>query len=420
MAGELPDRSVLVTDTGLRASRFVAQAALELGVLDRYVTSFIWNTPGHPFWSRVIPSALGRVELERLLGRRVFDGVPKERVQRILLPEVVGRGVGSLAKRTHLGPDGAGFHLRETMFDWLASRCMKKWTRVVYANEGSGLRTLRIARRRGITTILEGTFDPDFECEVLTAAYHQLGLPYDAATWAIPRRRRELALADLVVTQSEVAAQSFLGQGMARERLRVVPLGVDPSVFGAPAGGHNSFDMAGPLRLLFVGTVGVRKGVPVLLEALRALPTRAVELVLIGQVEKAYEPQFRASCNGLQCRTTHIAGMSRSELGAYYRWAHYLVLPSLLDSFGQVVVEAMACATPVVVSDACGIPVRDGVDGWVVTAGHVESLVDLLIRLAENPTGLAARLSPAALDTARHMTWVSFRERMKVIIREAV
>lgn len=76
---------------------------------------------------------------------------------------------------------------------------------------------------------------------------------------------------------------------------------------------------------------------------------------------------------------------SAEELCHYYAMASCLILPSLSETWGNVVNEAMACGLPVLVSDRCGCAqtlVRDGENGWVFGAQDVDHLNDLLLRLS--------------------------------------
>jgi len=144
-----------------------------------------------------------------------------------------------------------------------------------------------------------------------------------------------------------------------RENLVVVPNGVDGSLF-APAG-------SGPRRirnqLLFAGAVRPIKGVDLLLRSLRLLADRGYDarLLLVGEAfygsYKKEEVRLQQMTRdlGLQDRVNFAGKKSPSELAAHMRESALLVLPSRAESFGMVLVEALACGTPVVAT-RCGGP----------------------------------------------------------------
>jgi glycosyltransferase involved in cell wall biosynthesis len=164
----------------------------------------------------------------------------------------------------------------------------------------------------------------------------------------------EIETADVVVSQSDFGRSTYLAGGVAAGKVVALPLGVDTSLF-CP-GPRPS--VGGPLRVLYVGSVCIRKGVQYLLEAFQQLPPEVATLTVVG--------------------------VSRSELPAIYREADVMVLPSLCDSFGQVVVEALACGTPVIATTDCGAMPRQGVDGLVVPPGDTQALTAAIHQLAKD------------------------------------
>jgi glycosyltransferase involved in cell wall biosynthesis len=101
--------------------------------------------------------------------------------------------------------------------------------------------------------------------------------------------------------------------------------------------------------LLFVGNDFVKKGLGALLDAMVLLP-ESVHVVVVGRSERANEFAKRASSLGLEARV-HFKGIL-SDMRTAYQSADILVHPTLEDSYGMVVLEAMAHGLPVLVSDA--------------------------------------------------------------------
>lgn len=245
----------------------------------------------------------------------------------------------------------------------------------------ASLEAAQEARRRGMAVVIErGSTHIVHQNAVLAEAHARLGLPYlpiDSGLMA--REVEEYALADLIVTGSRAAADSFVPQGIGRDKLAVNAYGVDISRFARlpPRRGR------GPFRLLFVGQVGVRKGVPWLLQAFARLKGRA-ELHLVGPVDPALRPLLPT----LPLAGVHLRGpLHGAALEAEFAAADLFCLPSLEEGFGMVVLQAMAAGLPVVASTATG-------------AVDVPAALPLLVPPADD-RALAAALELAMTDGER-------------------
>lgn len=175
-----------------------------------------------------------------------------------------------------------------------------------------------------------------------------------------------------------------------------------------------------PFRFLFVGKFDERKGIPLLLEAIRALPgdlKRKAEFHFAGS--GPLEHQLRAE---LPSTTTILHGFLAPEaLHQLYARCDVLVLPSFYDPWGFVVNEAMAQGTPAIVSDACGARELAAKAGWVFKSGDAGSLAQALtaaaaaagspqMRAKARAAEAAYRAAPAADRLAQHVSRVLYGE----------
>jgi glycosyltransferase involved in cell wall biosynthesis len=156
------------------------------------------------------------------------------------------------------------------------------------------------------------------------------------------------------------------------ERLRVIPDGIDASVFTLP-----ETDARRDGQILFVGVIREVKGVDVLIRAMQLLSERRADahLVLVGE---SYYAKYREEYDrlrgltselGLDDRVTFAGPKPLGELVQIIQQSAVLVLPSRAESLGMVLVEALACGTPVVAT-RCGGPediVTDDVGVLVAT-----------------------------------------------------
>lgn len=178
-----------------------------------------------------------------------------------------------------------------------------------------------------------------------------------------PRVRRQavraVRAARVVIAPSRYARSAIADLAGDSPRLHVVPNGVDGRVFAPLLSGRGP----DPDQILFVGFPNRTKGVDILLRAVDTLRRGrpALRLVLVGgsfyRASRPQEVALRRMADqlGLQAHVTFVGVKSPSEVAAHMRESAVLVLPSRRETFGSVLVEALACGTPVVAT-RCGGP----------------------------------------------------------------
>ncbi|MHC5731280.1 MAG: glycosyltransferase family 4 protein, partial [Nostoc sp.] len=116
-------------------------------------------------------------------------------------------------------------------------------------------------------------------------------------------------------------------------------------------------------RALFVGRVGVRKGVHYLIKAWEELQLPQAELMLVG-VNEFPETWLSQLPEGVN----YIPSVPHTTLNQYYSNANVFVFPSLVEGFGLVLLEAMACGIPVITTTHTAGPdiITDGTEGFIV------------------------------------------------------
>lgn len=209
----------------------------------------------------------------------------------------------------------------------------------------------------------------------------------------------ECAMADLILTGSRFARQSFIEEGLPAERVLAIPYGVDTLRFspGRPERTDDRF------RIVYVGRISQRKGIGYLLQAYQKIRRDDMDLHLVGNI--VGDASCLAPYQSLYMHTPH---MPNSDLPHIYRNADVFVFPSLLEGLGLVVLEAMACGCPVIVTrNGPGDVVRDGQDGFVIPAGDTDALAGALERLYQEP-GLRESMALSARRQAEHFNWSTY------------
>jgi glycosyltransferase involved in cell wall biosynthesis len=203
------------------------------------------------------------------------------------------------------------------------------------------------------------------------------------------RRQAEWALADLVLVNSRWSADALVRQGVPLSKIIVIPLAIDL------ARDHLLVPVKpeGALKVLWLGSVILRKGIPYLVEAARRLRPQDIEFLLAGPLGISAEA-IRSFPDNMKI----LGRVTRDQLSAIYRRAHVFVLPTISDGFAVTQLEAMAHGLPVVTTRNCGEVVTDGVDGLLVPARDSQALADALARLNDD-RGLLSAMSANALMT---------------------
>jgi glycosyltransferase involved in cell wall biosynthesis len=225
----------------------------------------------------------------------------------------------------------------------------------------------------------------------------------------------------LSVSESvRVSVEECVGK---RKNLSVVPNAVDGSLFNLPASGAQR--KSG--QILFVGAVRPVKGADVLLKALRLLTDRNhdVSLVLAGEPfygrYRQEETKLRQLVTDLclENRVSFVGKKMPADVATLMGESAVLVLPSRMESFGMVLVEALACGTPVVAT-RCGGP-EDIVDervGALVPPDDAEALAEGIERVLRHPADYA----PAALraHALQNFGLESVGQRLALVYRQSI
>jgi phosphatidylinositol alpha-mannosyltransferase len=204
---------------------------------------------------------------------------------------------------------------------------------------------------------------------------------------------------------------------------RIIPNGIDLERFGDPAlRPIGRFD-DGKLNVLFVGRLDKRKGFKYLLRAFaqvkKAVPQ--VRLMVVGAYDKEDKAPFVLYAREHRLRDVRFIGyVSEDDLSRYYRTCHVFCAPSTgFESFGIILLEAMAAGKPIVASDIDGYRgvLDDGKEGLLVQPEDERHLADALIYLLEDPA-LRGRMGCQGQTKAADYSWPKVAQQVLDYYRE--
>jgi starch synthase len=374
--------------------RHAAVALDDAGYLERYLAMWTSTTPrrgaGLPLVGRAVEHVNNTRVFPELRGRPVTNlwagQIGSQVAQRVFDRQSIGR---ALPARSFAWDSNARWHLSR-----------RHQPKVLHAVSGIALHSARAAKARGAYIVIDvRAAYPRARAAAIGPALARHGIEYHMANEAnLDRLDAEYELADLIVCCSELARDSFLEAGFAADRVAAIDLGCDTDRFVPALAPPEAF------TALFVGRERREKGFVDVAAAARALaPTSS--LLVSGDRDDAAVGWLA----GVRATVEFLGMVPAARMPAVYQRGSVLVLPSLAEGFGMVVVEAMASGLPVIVSDKTGAvdAVTDGVNGFVIPAGDADALADRLRQLEADPA-LVASMGAASRERAPAYSWSAY------------
>jgi glycosyltransferase involved in cell wall biosynthesis len=234
------------------------------------------------------------------------------------------------------------------------------------------------------------------------------------------RRAIELARRDatLVMCPSQATLDDCARNGFERERLRLVPWGIDPQAvdLSAVAGIRARFGVTGRY-VLWTGTIEPRKNLPVLLDAFERMGRDDVTLVLAGP--QGWNEDLGARVAVMGDRLRPVGFVDPDALRALYAGADVFCFPSLEEGFGLPVLEAMAQGTAVVTSSGTATAEVVGDAGLLVDPHDVVALTDALTRLLDDDAERDRLGAAGRARAVERFSWARTATALEGVLTEA-
>jgi glycosyltransferase involved in cell wall biosynthesis len=266
---------------------------------------------------------------------------------------------------------------------------------VVHDNQSLGWGLLRLLRA-GLPTVATVHHPIAIDRRLELAATRSLRRRLTLRRWYAftGMQARVAARLDAVTTVSENSRRDIVTEmGLTPEGIEVIPVGIDPDEFTPPPAGQPR----DPDSILVITSADVAlKGLVHLLEALAKLRTeRPVRLTVVGTARAGGPAEAALDRLALRDAVRFTGPVPQAELVDLLQRATVVAIPSLYEGFSLPAIEAMACATPLVTTDAGALPEVVGTKaGLRVRAGDVGELTAALQLVLDSP-GLAEQLGRA-------------------------
>lgn len=301
------------------------------------------------------------------------------------------------------------------IYDWMASLFVQS-PDISISWAWTSLRTIREVKKRGGIAIVEECGSCNmYQEKLLQEEYQNLNVHYKPQTFykIITRELEECQEADYILCPSQYVANSLKQCGIAQEKLLIIPYGVELSLFNPAQKKDDIF------RVVFVGTVGIRKGLIYLFKALEQLANqnnlKNFECLIIGRLDYDFKHIF----SKYQHYFKYIPRVPHHQLKEYYSNASLFVFPSLDEGMAYVQLEAMACGLPVICTPNSGgdSVIRNGEEGFIIPIRDSDAIQQKIEYLYFHPQELQ-KMSQKALDRAKEFTWENYGIRLDKKLRE--
>ena len=386
---------VAVIQDGARLHYAVPIALNRAGALHAMFSEWFLR-PG--LTARMLQASLGGFSSRRIRAmlQRRADQIPGRLVRTNYL----------LAARQHLASER--HPTSESFYHW-SSNAVGDWVRRTGLGDANILfgyvrnidpQLCRYFRSRGIFTVADQIIAPAAIESAEEKIQHQRW-----PDWFIPRRRSDHELVqqieqatwpelDLITCGSTYVRDGLIAQGVHAEKIEVIPYPIDATKYRP----RQSSTSDQPITVGFLGTVGLRKGIPYFLEVAKRLRSPRLRFVIVGPV------QLPASAIKLLGEFVEIIGpVPRAATIEWMQNFDLLLFPSTCEGNAGAVTEAMAAGIPIVTSPNSGTPVRDGIEGFIQDYFDVDGMAACVEQLASNAE-LRRSMGIASRTTAERLT----------------
>jgi len=289
---------------------------------------------------------------------------------------------------------------------------------VLLVRSGAGQSgAIRRARGNGLAIVTDHSIaHPAFMHRALREEFARFGLPagYDSRADLWKLVLRDCADADLLLVNSDFVKKTFVEEGYPAEKVRVAYLGVREEFFDL----KRDYSIEGPVKILFTGNFDIRKGVRLLLEAVRGCRRSGLDLrlELMGNLGNG------ASClqPGDDQFFTHTAFAPLQQVCAAFARADLFVFPTFAEGSSRSGMEAAAAGLPIITTENCGLPLEHGKSAIYVPVNDSDALTEAISRLSSQE-GLREQIGRNAMRTVtENYTWNHYGHQVAGYLKEAV
>jgi glycosyltransferase involved in cell wall biosynthesis len=274
-------------------------------------------------------------------------------------------------------------------------------------------------KKHGALTVLHSSWmHPFTQQTILHNEYNNLGLKSNPISKnRIARQLKEIEQVDKIWCISNLVYNSYLNNNVAKDKLFLIFLGVDFKHYTISDIEDELYPQReSSFKILFVGQVNYEKGAHLLLEALKNSALSDCEMIFNGSLGSNFNQKFYQYKEELEKKNIKVT-LSPGDPSENYKQASIFVLPSIHESFGLVVLEAMASGLPVVISDGVGAKdcVIDQKTGFIFESHNIEQLKNKIEYFYFNRLEISTKGKNASSNAQKYI-WKNTAQEFKKTI----
>ncbi len=303
-------------------------------------------------------------------------------------------------------------HIWNDLFDqWAAIQLKKSDSRVFIGWSGMSLYSLKQAKKKHMMTILErGSSHILIQNRILKEEYNRFGKKFTIHPAVIQKELEEYQMADFISVPSFFVRDSFIQEGFDEKKLIVNPFGANE--YFTPAKKIDGSGATKKFRIVYLGSLSIRKGLLYLFQALNrlGLASDSFEIWFIGKIEEELKPfvnQYKKD------NWKFFGHINHYDLRKYLVQCDVGVQPSLEEGLSMVIPQMMSCGIPVIVTPNTGGEniIKNELNGFVVPIRDPVAIANSLELLFANRKRLESMKSEAVLAIASGFTWNDYGNR---------
>jgi len=292
-------------------------------------------------------------------------------------------------------------------------KCLPCNDKVVYLWPRVSLDVYHAVKKKGFTIIYEGVNTHEANSKkILDQAYRDLGLPlmHGITDERVKLESEKMAMADYIFSCSEIMTQAFIHHGIPARKILQTSYGLPETAI------KRKEKMAvEPLVFTFIGSIGPRKGVHLLLKYWKEAAING-KLRLVGEVDEIFKPILPPLLEDTAIECIPFT----KDLASIYQSTDVFILPSLEEGSPLVTYLALGAGLPMLLSPmAAGGVVQHDVQGLVIDPHDGKAWIDAIRRIHQD-SDLRHRLSDAAFALAPNYTWQTVGKQRRLLIQNAM
>lgn len=309
---------------------------------------------------------------------------------------------------------------------WFAKRAVKylAGSQLVHGWSGWSEPSLKWAKKQRIPTVVERSSAHIIEqSRLLDQEYKRLGLKWVRTHKQIEcMEKREYELADTIAVPSLFVETSFKHRGFTDDKLFRNSFGVNLKSFKAPVNPPDPPSIVG-LKVIYAGSLSVRKGIHDLLEGFKGADLPNSKLVLIGGQTPELMPVLASKPRNVEM----LGHIKQNKLIDHYREGHCFVMASIEEGMAMVQLQALAAGLPLICTTNTGgedllmmngglgkqieMGIKEFPAGFVIKIHSPESISYCLRKIANNQELWLQMRNEAIKLASRELSWSNYAER---------